>query len=58
MQDDQDIFKTIREFKQDHLIDHYHSIETADVRAAFLKQLEAVDYRQAAQLYQHVYLDK
>jgi hypothetical protein len=52
------IFDTIRQHKQDHLIEHYHSLSDPVKREQFLKQLESVNYEQAAQLYQHVYLDK
>lgn len=52
------VFDTIRQYKQDHLIEHYQSISDPAKREQFLKQLQGVNYDQAAQLYQHVYLDK
>lgn len=52
------VFDKISQYKQDHLTEHYKSISDPVKQEQFLKQLESVNYEQAAQLYQHVYLDK
>lgn len=51
-------FDKLKKFGQTHLIDHYETIQDPVKKAAFLAQIKSIDYQQAAQLYQHVYLDK
>ena len=53
-----DIFDTLKKHGQTHLIDHYQTITDPTKKTAFLNQLKSIDYQQAAQLYQHVYLDQ
>lgn len=48
----------MKKFGQSHLIDHYNTIQDQTKKATFLAQIKSIDYQQAAQLYQHVYLDK
>lgn len=48
----------MKKFGQNHLIEHYNSIQDQAKKAALLAQIKSVDYQQATQLYQHVYLDK
>lgn len=58
MESEPNIFDTIRKYHQEHLIEHFHSINDPQKRQGFLKQLQSVDYEQSAQLFKHVYLEK
>lgn len=54
----QDIFHEIKIHGQEHLTEHYDRIADKHKQAAFLQQLKSVDYDQANQLYQQVYVEK
>lgn len=53
-----EVFNTLKKYKQEHLIDHYRSIKDPAKKKDFLKQLKSIDYEQASQLYQHVYVER
>ena len=53
-----DIFDTLGKFKQNHLAEHYNSLTDPQKKEEFLKQLKSIDYEQAQQLYQHVYVER
>jgi vesicle coat complex subunit len=55
---EQDIFETIKKYGQEHLIDHYEGLTDPALKAHFLAQLHSIDYQQASQLYQHVYVER
>ena len=53
-----DIFETLNKYNQNHLAEHYKSLNDPKKKEEFLKQLKSIDYAQAQQLYQHVYVER
>lgn len=53
-----DVFDTLKQHGQTHLAEHYELIQDPKKKEQFLKQLQGIDYQQANQLYQHVYVER
>ena len=52
------VFDTLKQHGQSHLAEHYETIQDPKLQEQFLKQLQNIDYQQANQLYQHVYVER
>ena len=53
-----DIFDTLNKYKQTHLAEHYNALTDPKKKEEFIQQLKSIDYEQAQQLYQHVYVER